>query len=79
MSPNLQGKKYEDLSDQELVEDASTRYAYGGGGNGALAELMNRLKNSIISLDKTTSFYSKWLVGLTIAIVILTILMLFKK
>ena len=39
---------------------------------------ITNLKQEIKKLNKTTSFYSKWLVALTIVLAILTLLLLFK-
>ena len=39
---------------------------------------ITNLKQEIKKLNKTTSFYSKWLVALTIVLAILTLLLFFK-
>ena len=58
-----------ELTDEELSELADT----GLRGQGAVVEMMSRLKLSIEKLDKTTSYYSKVLIYLTIALVIISL------
>lgn len=85
---------YKNKSDEELVNEASqidtsdmnnsktdTMFVFTGAkeGRGASAELLRRLKNSIQDLSNTTSFYSKWLIILTIAITFMTFILLLKK
>jgi len=44
-----------------------------------LSKIYVELTRSINKLEKSTTFYSKWLVGLTIILTLLTIILLFKK
>lgn len=60
-------------SDEELANQADV----GLRGQGALVEMMSRLKTSIDKLEKSTTFYSKWLVGLTLIITLLTLIFAF--
>ncbi|KKU79795.1 MAG: hypothetical protein UY06_C0013G0009 [Candidatus Amesbacteria bacterium GW2011_GWA2_47_70] len=61
------------FSDQELANQADM----GLRGQGALVEMMSRLKYSIDKLEKSTTFYSRWLVFLTIILTLLTLILLF--
>jgi len=65
----------EKFSDEELADQADV----GLRGQGALVEMMSRLKTSIDKLEKSTTLYSKWLVGLTLILTLLTLILLFKK
>jgi len=68
-------KDTRDMTDDELVRLAGRIRKV----DEVPIEALLRLKNTIEKLDSTTSFYSKWLVGLTFLIAILTIVLLFKK
>lgn len=63
------------FSDEELTNQADA----GLRGQGALVEMMSRLKTSIDRLEQSTTFYSKWLVGLTLVLTLLTLILLFKQ
>jgi hypothetical protein len=67
----------ENKTDKELVEMAGMDILEGSVSSGirqkAQAELIRRLMNSIKDLDKTTSKYSKVLIGLTIALLIVAV------
>lgn len=65
---------FEKAQDKELVEEAQT----GLRGQGAVVEMMRRLKDSIDKLESSTSNYSRWLIVLTLVIAILTLILLFK-
>lgn len=57
------------LNDEELAEQADN----GLRGQGALVEMMSRLRKSLVDLDNATTRYSQILVWLTIILVILTL------
>lgn len=60
------------MSDKELGEEAQV----GLRGQGAVVEMMGRLKETITNLNKTTALYSKIIIFLTIGIGILAVLQL---
>jgi hypothetical protein len=69
------------LTDKELVENAQIAQP----GRGAVVEMQRRLKDSVAQLEATTRTASKrmevltWaLVGLTVIIVVLTVILLVK-
>src|SRR5579862_3569541 len=64
--------QFKDKTDDELVEDAS----YFQKDIGASAELNRRLKESIRSLDNSTSRYSSAIIALTFLLIILGFLQL---
>jgi hypothetical protein len=68
---NNEPKKLKDMTDDELVAQAAIKYK-DLTNNRPMAKLTRRLMDSIKSLDKTTSFYSKWLMFLTIVTAVLT-------
>jgi hypothetical protein len=67
---NLQGK-----TDLEIVETAGG--GVGTGSQGAQAEMMRRLKDSIEKLDQSTSNFSRALFALSLLLFIVAILQLF--
>ncbi len=60
---------FKKLSDEELAKDADQ----GRIGQGSVVESMSRLRESIIILTKTTAFYSKILIFLTIALIFISL------
>ena len=73
---NFKNKTDKDLISQASQADSDTENSFGlidrrtKEGRGAMAELTRRLKDSIENLNKTTSLYSKIIIGLTIVMLI---------
>lgn len=61
---------YKNLTDEELSEKADNAWR----GHGAIVESTTRLRKSIEKLDKTTSFYSRTLIILTVALLIVALI-----
>jgi hypothetical protein len=66
--------KLEDKSEDALIHQIFISGGRGGVHNAELeAELSKRLLYSIVNLNKSTTLYSKWLIGLTIMLALLVI------
>lgn len=66
----MAGKDFQRASDKDLVEEAQL----GLRGQGAVVEMMSRLRKDIDNLDKTTAVYSKIIIVLTIVMLILALI-----
>ena len=64
---------FEKVSDRELAEEAQT----GLRGQGAVVEMMRRLKNTIVEQTRSTNRLNKFLLWFTIAITLLTAVQLY--
>ncbi len=62
---------FTERDDNQLTHDADA----GLRGQGSIVEMMRRLKNSVIELEKSTSRQQKKMTYLTIAVVFLTVVM----
>src|SRR5260370_18517410 len=63
-------ESFQRATDEELVTEAQT----GNRGQGANVEMMRRLRNVIEKFDASTTRYNKILIGLTVAIGLLTLI-----
>jgi hypothetical protein len=68
---------YQGKTEDELIQIIFVNGGRGGVHNaeveGGKAELTKRLMNAIIALDRSTRYYSKWLIGLTIVLGVLAL------
>ncbi len=68
---------FQEKSEDELIQEIFLAGGRGGVHNaeleGAKAELTKRLLYSMVNLNKTTTHYSRWLIGLTFALGFLAI------
>ena len=63
----------------EFSDDRLTHAADSGWGDGPGLEMMRRLKNSTNRLEKTTSLYSRWLIILTVVLILLTVFLVYGE